>query len=91
MLQVCGANCEECTSFKKECQGCDVIQGKVFWAEYVGKEVCPMYQCCKDKALDHCGGCAELPCKMWYEIKDPNWSDEEHINSINERVRLLKG
>jgi len=91
MLQACGANCEECPSFQKECQGCHVLQGKVYWAEYIGVEVCPVYQCCQDKELAHCGGCAELPCKMWYELKDPTWSDEEQMASIKKRVQLLKG
>jgi hypothetical protein len=27
---------------------------------------------------------------MWYEIKDPSYSDEEHILFIQERVKLLK-
>lgn len=90
MLQACGANCEGCPSFQKECAGCDQIKGKVYWAQYIGQVICPMYQCCHDKALKHCGSCSELPCKMWYEIKDPSYSDEEHIHSINERVRLLK-
>lgn len=91
MLQACGANCEECHSYKKECEGCRALQGKVYWVGYIGQDVCPMYQCCQDKGYEHCGGCAELPCKMWYEIKDPTWTDEEHIASINMRVSLLKG
>lgn len=90
MLQVCGVNCEGCPSYPEECQGCQALKGKVFWVGYIGKDVCPVYQCCQDKSLAHCGGCAELPCKMWYELKDPNWTDEEHIASINERVRSLK-
>ncbi len=90
MIQACGANCEECPSFKKECAGCEKIKGKVYWAQYIGQDICPIYKCCQDKFLGHCGDCAELPCKMWYEIKDPSYSYEEHIQSINERVRLLK-
>ncbi|MGE5391193.1 MAG: DUF3795 domain-containing protein [Deltaproteobacteria bacterium] len=91
MLQVCGVNCEECPSYPEECKGCRAIQGKVFWVGYIGQEVCPMYKCCQDKGYEHCGGCAELPCKMWYEIKDPTLADEEHIASINTRVSILKG
>lgn len=90
MLSLCGAKCEECTSYKTECGGCKHTQGKVMWTQYIGQDTCPIYKCCQEKTLEHCGGCQQLPCKIWYEIKDPSWSDAEHLHSINERVKLLK-
>jgi hypothetical protein len=39
---------------------------------------------------NNCGKCSSLPCKMWYDLKDPSLSEEEHINSINERTNILK-
>lgn len=90
MINKCGAFCPECYAFKKECPGCKEVGGKVYWTEYIGEETCPVFKCCENKKIDSCGGCSELPCKKWYDLKDPSLSDEEHLNSINRRVALLR-
>jgi hypothetical protein len=38
----------------------------------------------------NCGGCSELPCKMYREMKDPNTTDEEHQRSILRRIMALR-
>jgi hypothetical protein len=90
MLQKCGVNCNECYVFQKECPGCGEVGGKPYWTHYIGGGPCPVYQCCEEKAVHNCGECRELPCKLWYDLKDPSISDDEHLNSINKRVTLLK-
>jgi hypothetical protein len=90
MLCVCGADCSSCPSFGRECAGCETLKGKVYWAEYDGKDVCPYYQCVKDKRLKHCGECSDIPCALWYSLKDPNMTDEQHEASIRERVEIFK-
>ena len=91
MVTKCGCDCSECYAFEKECDGCEAICGKVFWAEeHVKQDTCPIYKCCDDRKMVNCGKCNEVPCKKWYELKDPSQSDEEHIKSINKRVKRLK-
>jgi hypothetical protein len=91
MLNVCGADCTGCPSLNKECQGtCGAIKGKVYWAKYLGVEVCPVYACVDSKKLHNCGDCDQLPCDTWQKLKDPSMSDEQHQKSIRDRVVLLK-
>lgn len=91
MLNVCGADCTGCPSLNKECQGeCGAIKGKVYWAKYLGAEVCPVYACVDSKKYSNCGECSQLPCEIWQKMKDPSWTDEQHQKSIRDRVALLK-
>jgi len=90
MICVCGVDCEGCPHFKGECAGCHAIQGKVYWAQYIGAEECPIYKCVKDKNLANCGMCTEMPCQIWLSLKDPAWSEEEHQKSIQDRVTALE-
>lgn len=91
MLSPCGVDCGICSEFQKSCAGCREIGGEVFWAEFMGKKVCPMYDCpVNEKKLNHCGECENLPCQHFYDCKDPSITDEEHEKSINERVELLR-
>lgn len=91
-ISVCGCNCPACDYFRKtECQGCNAIEGKVWWASYVSAKVCPIYTCVRDeKGLDHCGMCSQMPCDLWRKLKDPSFTDEQHEAGINERVENLK-
>lgn len=91
MLSPCGVNCEECGSYRDTCAGCREIGGKVYWAGYVGAEICPMYNCSiNERSLNHCGECAELPCRYYYETQDPSTTTEEHEAGIRVRVNILK-
>lgn len=91
-ISVCGAVCAECAYLKEgRCGGCSALQGKVWWCRHIDAEVCPVYHCVvEDRALAHCGRCAELPCDLWKNLKDTNHSDEEHQAGIRERAARLR-
>jgi len=97
-ISVCGIDCAvmcvECNKFEElqnnPCKGCNAIEGKVFWAKMFDLDVCPIYACAKDRQLKHCGECESLPCNIYADMKDPSMSDEQHQQSINERVEVLK-
>lgn len=90
MLARCGLDCNDCYAYPKDCTGCEAVMGKPYWTKEVGEEQCRLYRCSLDRGHTHCGKCAELPCKMWYEAKDPSWSDAEHREEIKKRVARLK-
>ena len=91
MLTVCGADCETCHEYQKTCDGCQKLQGKVVWTEMIGTDTCPIYKCAvTDKKLAHCGQCKELPCHMFFDLKDPAMTDEEHLAGTKLRVARLK-
>jgi hypothetical protein len=55
-------------------------------------KTCVLYSCAvNDKGYTDCGECDELPCKRFFELKDPNTSQEEHLASIQMRAARLKG
>lgn len=90
-LSACGLVCDECEFFGKECAGCRAVQGVTFWAQEMPTGVCPLYDCSVNKrGYKDCGDCAELPCKLFREMKDPNSTDEEHQKALVERGARLK-
>jgi hypothetical protein len=42
------------------------------------------------KKYKNCGACSELPCKLFFDMKDPNSTEEEHQKSIGTRINLLR-
>lgn len=67
------------------------MEGKPFYIKDFGFEICPMYDCSiNKKSYESCAGCPELPCQIFHDWKDPNITDEAHVDSINERVKALK-
>lgn len=91
MLTVCGCDCKYCKQYKDTCGGCTQIKGRVYWAPYIGSEVCPIYGCCENKGHDHCGTCADLPCPIYFDTRDPSMSEEEHEAGVHERAERLRG
>jgi hypothetical protein len=91
-LSVCGCDCVACEYFKKsECPGCSNVEGKVWWTKYTSATVCPVYNCVvNERKYDSCGSCSELPCQIWRDTKDPSYTQEQHEDSIKERVEILK-
>lgn len=88
---VCGVDCSTCKEFKQTCEGCSQIEGRVFGASYMELDTCPMYQCCvHEKHLEHCGQCSELPCEIYFETRDPEMSEEQHLAGIKRRVDVLR-
>ncbi len=85
-LTVCGMDCAICGL----CQGCNALNGKVFHAP-AGKP-CPIYACCVNRHhLATCGQCAEMPCPTWKAVRDPELTDKAFEESIESRMRRLKG
>lgn len=85
-LTVCGMDCAACG----QCPGCNAQGGRVFHAPK-GKP-CPLYACCVNRhRFATCGQCADLPCGLWRETRDPSLSDEAFEASIRARVDNLKG
>lgn len=84
----CGAVCIECNYYPSACVGCRKIRGKAFWLPYTGDDVCPIYQCCRNKKKQNCGGCPELPCVRF--MKDPTISDEENEANLRQMLERLK-
>ena len=91
-LAPCGIKCGEYEACQAAgCSDCHTVQGKPFFLEDFGVEICPLYDCpVNKKGFNTCAECEELPCDIYYNWRDPSMSDEEHINSINERVKVLK-
>jgi hypothetical protein len=93
LLSACGLICDECQFFNKSCTGCINVKGSTFWAkEMMPTKVCSLYDCSVNKkGYKNCGGCSELPCKMFRDMKDPNSTEEQHQQSLITRVAALKG
>lgn len=93
LISACGLECDTCEFFGKNCEGCHAVKGRPFWTvEHMGGNPCPLYACAVEtKGLPSCGPCADLPCKTFREMKDPNSTDEEHLKGIQKRVARLRG
>lgn len=83
----CGARCVNCKSFPKECKGCRNIKGKVFWTQYTGDTICPIWKCCSEHKRKNCGNCPDLPCVRF--MKDPTISDEENEANLKKMIDNL--
>lgn len=92
ILSACGLKCDECEYFNKTCAGCHKVAGSTFWAkEMMPSGVCPLYDCSvRKKGYRDCGDCAELPCGLFVQMKDPNSTEEEHLKALGARGSLLK-
>ncbi len=89
-ISCCGTICSSCDYYPADCQGCEVIEGHVFWLEYTGESICDIYDCCKNqKKYVHCGQCTELPCCR-YERDDPTKTPEENKEDHSGQMRNIK-
>jgi len=78
MLSSCGLKCiTDCKSYRKECYGCNEMQGRVSWAKRFGSERCAIYNCVHEKKLTSCGECSQMPCRLWFEVRNPFISDKD--------------
>ena len=88
---VCGIYCSSCGFLGEQCRGCGYVNGKPFWTAQIPSGICPIYDCCRNqKQIEHCGLCADFPCKIFLELRDPNMSDEEFQKSLAGRQEALK-
>ncbi len=90
MINPCGCDCADCSQFRDTCEGCREITGKVYWAAYVGSDVCPIYSCCSGNGYDHCGQCGDLPCHIYFDTQDPGMTKEQHEADVKARTARLK-
>ena len=92
IVSTCGLICDECPYFGPQCLGCREIRGRTFWAvEMMPNKTCALYDCAVNvRGLNDCGGCAELPCPRFVEMKDPDATEEQHKAGLIKRVAVLK-
>ena len=83
----CGAKCIDCLSFPNECKGCKKIKGKVFWLQYTGDDICPIWKCCKDQKRNNCGGCPRFPCSHF--VNDSSISKEKNEKNLKMMIDNL--
>jgi hypothetical protein len=65
------------------------LEGRVEWAPFYGKERCPIYECVLAKGITSCGDCGLAPCKVWYDTRNPDASDEEFKADLDNRLANL--
>ena len=89
-LAPCGSRCVECDYFPVNCSSCRTIKGRVFWLNYTGGNICDRYNCCvNENKFENCGQCSKLPCS-YFELKDPNLTDEQNQTNLKILVERLK-
>ena len=73
----CGLVCSDCEWYNGEkepkCPGCTSVEGKPFWG------TCLTYACVKEHNVEHCGYCAEFPCKEFMTRFDPSEGPENAL------------
>lgn len=91
-VSACGLICSKCEFYNKLCNDCYQVKGETFWAkDHTKNGICPLFDCAFNKMkLKHCGECSKLPCTIFNDLKDPNISEKEHIESISKRVEILR-
>jgi hypothetical protein len=91
MISKCGVICaSDCRAYQTECEGCNELSGEVSWAPYLGLRVCPIYSCVVQKGLQTCAGCGLAPCKIWFDTRNPEFSEQEFLADINSRLANLQ-
>jgi hypothetical protein len=89
---VCGIYCGECPHLRQQCKGCGYVEGKPFWTAQMPGRICPLHNCCtNEKKLEHCGLCADFPCKTFLELRDPGMTVDEFQKSLEMRKHNLHG
>jgi len=90
MMSHCGVICAtDCRAYKSECEGYNELEGKVSWAVFYERDDCPIYACSIAKGISSCAHCGEAPCKLWYDTRNPDASDEEFPADLNNRLNNL--
>ena len=91
-LSKCGVYCStDCKAYKTECNGCNEIKGKVAWAKFYGKTLCPIYECVEQKKIRSCNECGKAPCYIRFQTRNPDVSDQEFQADIDSRLNNFKG
>lgn len=67
------------------------MEGKPFWTQQMEVKVCPLHDCCRNRRqLEHCGLCADFPCAVFLEMRDPALGDEEARKAMEARQADLR-
>ncbi len=87
----CGIICEGCPQ-QEDCKGgCHQCKGTPFYLKDFGVDVCLIYDCAvNQKGYTTCGECAELPCQIHFDWRDPSMTEEAFLESIRVRTEALK-
>ncbi|MEM1557592.1 MAG: DUF3795 domain-containing protein [Thermoproteota archaeon] len=67
----CGAYCEACKNYGRECAGCVETNGKPFFLKEIGLDVCPVWWCVEKRGVGHCGNCEDFPSGDFLNWYDP--------------------
>ena len=87
-ISSCGADCAKCGCFGTLCQGCNAHKGRVFHAPE-GK-ACPLYACAvEENGYPSCASCSKRPCQLWRSTRDPQLSNADFEQSIQDRLNNL--
>ena len=87
-LSKCGVCCAtDCKAYKIECDGCNELEGRVSWAKYYDKTICPIYECAEQKGFPSCKECGNAPCEIWISTRNPDFSDKEFQADIDSRLK----
>ena len=90
IISCCGVVCSDCEYYPEDCKGCREIEGKVFWLQFTGGDICDIYDfCIEKKQLAHCGKCSALPCEH-YAKNDPTKPEEENKAILKKQLEQLK-
>ncbi|MEM1484766.1 DUF3795 domain-containing protein [Oscillospiraceae bacterium PP1C4] len=90
IISCCGMVCSGCDYYPQDCKGCPSIEGKAFWLQFTGGDVCEIYNCCvNEKGLKHCGQCSLLPCEL-YSNSDPTRSEQENQDILKKQLKQLQ-
>ena len=87
-LSKCGVCCSiDCKAYKIECDGCNELEGRVSWAKFYGKILCPIYECAERKRFLSCKECGNAPCDIWISTRNPDFTDEEFQADMDSRLK----
>ncbi|MCL1887557.1 MAG: DUF3795 domain-containing protein [Kiritimatiellaeota bacterium] len=64
------------------CTGCWNMKNDCYWS---GCNTCHFRTCCVEKHINHCGECADFPCKRYTE-----WASNETYKKAMGRLLALK-
>lgn len=91
LMSCCGVLCGKCDYYPDDCAGCAAIEGKAFWLEFTGGDVCDIYNCCiVQRGFAHCGLCGDFPCPLYTEGEgNPTLTREQNEAILQEQIRQL--
>ena len=88
-INCCGRNCEKCSIYKIDCQGCYNYRPKE--PVQVEENMCPIYECAMKKLENRiCSECPDLPCNLFNVCVNHKLTLEEIEIEKKKRIEFLK-